>query len=151
MASGGPQSQIQLRNVAQREPVRHPCDELDDLLGLLPTFREMLEDPPHSCSGSLLLLPRVRAEVDPLEHERTQGEHCPTDLLALHDVSGMLGALDQVVHQPVDAPRAPVAKESNLLVGELRWIEDPEADGIVDVMVDVRDTVDDSNDLALER
>src|SRR5439155_17043196 len=73
------------------------------------------------------------------------------DLLALHDVSGTLGALDEVVHQRVDAPRAPVAEERNFLVRQLRWTEDPEADGIVNVVVDVGDTVDDSHDLALER
>jgi hypothetical protein len=84
-------------------------DELDYLLRLLATLGQVLEDPAHRCSSALLLLPRVRTEVDPLEHERAQREHCLADLLALHDVPCSLGGLDEVVHQRVDAPRAPVA------------------------------------------
>ena len=44
-----------------------------------------------------------------------------------------------------------VAEERNLLVRQLGRIEDPEADGVVDVVVDVGDTVDDPHDLAFER
>ena len=60
-------------------------------------------------------------------------------------------ALDKVVHEGVDPPRAPVAEERNLLTRELGRIEDPEAHSIVDVVVDVGDTVDDPHDLAFER
>ena len=144
-------TQVEFRNVAQGEPVGHARDELDDLLRLLATFSEMLEDPPHGCAGALLLLPRVRAEVDPLEHERAQREHRLADLLALHDVPGSLGGFDEVVHECVDPPRAAVAEECNLLAGKVSRIEDPEADGVVDVVVDVGNPVDDPHDLAFER
>ena len=119
--------------------------------GLLSAFSEMLEDPPHGCPGALLLLPGVRAEVDPLEHERAQREHRLADLFALHDVPCSLGGLDEVVHQRVDPPRAPVAEERNLLARELRRIEDPEPHCVVDVVVDVGNPVDDPHDLAFER
>ena len=138
-------------NVAQREAVGHACDELDDLLRVFSTFSEVLEDPPYGCPGALLLLPGVRAEVDPLEHERAQREHCLADLFALHDVPCSLGGLDEVVHQRVDPPRAPVAEERNLLARELRRIEDPEPHCVVDVVVDVGNPVDDPHDLAFER
>jgi hypothetical protein len=51
----GHSHELELRNVAQREPVRHACDELDDLLRLLPTICHVLEDAPYGCPGAFLL------------------------------------------------------------------------------------------------
>ena len=48
----------------------------------------------------------LRAEIDVVEHERAQREHRLADLVALGDVAGALGGLDEVVHERVDAPRA---------------------------------------------
>src|SRR5690349_6274131 len=55
------------------------------------------------------------------------------------------------VHRRVDAIGAPLAEQLDLVLGQIRGIEDAEADGVVDVVVDVGDTVDDADDLALER
>jgi len=52
----------------------------------------------------------MRAEIDALEHETAQGEHCVADLPALDDVPGLLRAFDQVVHERVDAVGAALSE-----------------------------------------
>ena len=98
-----------------------------------------------------VLLGRVRAEIDALEHERAQRQHRAADLVALRDVAGLRGRLDEVVHERVDAPRAGVAEDRDLVGGQVVGGEHPGADRVVDVVVDVRDAVDDAHDLSLER
>ena len=51
----------------------------------------------------------------------------------------------------VDAFRAARAEDGDLLPRQVSLGEDPVADRVVDVVVDVRDAVDDADDLALER
>ena len=53
-----------------------------------------------------VLAARRLAEVDVVEHERAQRVHRAARLVALHDVAGLLGVLDEVVHEAVDAQRA---------------------------------------------
>ena len=93
----------------------------------------------------------LRAEVDAVEHERAQREHRLADLVALADVAGLLRGVDEVVDEPVDALRAGGAEQLDLVAGQVRFGEDPVADRVVDVVVDVGDTVDDADDLSLER
>ena len=73
------------------------------------------------------------------------------DLLALDDVAGALGVLDEVVHEPVDAARAGVAEDGDLLRRQVGERQHARPHGIVDVVVDVGDAVDQADDLALER
>jgi hypothetical protein len=141
----------QLRDVCECEPVGHAGDEVDDLLRLLPARDEVLEDASNRGARAFLLEPRVRAEVDALEHERPQCEHRTADLRALDDVARSLRALDEIVHERVDAVGAVLAEQRHVVVRQIGRVEDAEADGVVDVVVDVRDAVDDADDLALER
>ena len=101
----------------------------------------------RSCSRA-----RLRAEVDALEHERSQREHCAADLLALDDVAGAARSSRRGRARAVSIRREPpVAEQRDLLAREVGRIEDPEAHRVVDVVVDVGDAVDDPDDLALER
>ena len=100
---------------------------------------------------SRVLLGRMRTEIDALEHERAQREHRAADLVALRDVARLRGRLDEVVHERVDAPRAGFAEHGDLVARQVVGGEHPGADRVVDVVVDVRDAVDDADDLPLER
>src|SRR5215210_6514308 len=128
---GEPPSRSELRHVGQSKPVRHARDEVDDLLGLLPTLRELIEDPPHSRVGSLVLEACVTTEIDTLEHEFPECEHRVADLLALYDVTGLPRALDEIVHECIDPPRATIAEERDLRLGQLIGVEDAEAHRVV--------------------
>ena len=75
----------------------------------------MVEDAPNRGASTFLLEPSVRPEIDAFEHERAQGEHGAADLLALHDVAGSLRALDEIVHERIDALGASLAEESDLI------------------------------------
>ena len=90
-------------------------------------------------------------EVDVLRHERSQGEHRAADLLALHDRAGCCRRFHEVVHERVDPPRARLSQQLDLGRREDVRRQDPMAHGVVDVVVDVRDPVDDAHDAALER
>ena len=111
----------------------------------------MVEDLANGLAGALVFLRRVRPEVDALEHERAERKHRRANLLALDDVAGRLGRLDEVVDERVDALRAARAEQRDLVLRQVFGIEDPVPDGVVDVVVDVRDPVDDAHDLALVR
>src|SRR5690349_10673147 len=89
--------------------------------------------------------------VDAREHEAAQREHRLADLVALDDVARVGGRLDEVVHERVDPAGAGVAERCDLLLRQVGHAEDAGADRVVDVVVDVRDAVDDADDLALER
>jgi hypothetical protein len=78
-------------------------------------------------------------------------QHGRADLIALADVAGALRGLDEVVHQRVDTPRAGRSEQFDLVARQLRRVEHPRANRVVDVVIDVRDPVDEANDLALER
>ena len=86
-----------------------------------------------------------------LEHEGAEREHRGADLVALDDVACGGRVLDQVVDEPVDSLRAGRAEDLDLVGRQVALLEDPVADRVVDVVVDVRDTVDDPDDLPLER
>ena len=75
----------------------------------------------------------------------------PPDLLALHDVAGPLGVLDQVVHEQVDPLAAGLAEDRDLLARQVALGEHAGAQRVVDVVVDVGDAVDEPHDPALER
>ena len=89
--------------------------------------------------------------VHALEHEAAQREHRLADLVALDDVAGACRALDHVVDERVDAARARVAQQRDRLGRQLGGIEVPRANRVVDVVVDVREAVDEPDDPALER
>ena len=78
-------------------------------------------------------------------------EHRGADVVALDDVAGGLGALDQVVDERVDPRRAGLAEELDLRARQVVRREQPPADRVVDVVVDVGDPVDEPHDLPFER
>ena len=55
------------------------------------------------------------------------------------------------MHESVDARRAVGPSSSISSRGRSSVAQEAEADGVVDVVVDVRDAIDDAHDLALER
>ena len=116
-----------------------------------PLRDQVVEDAAHGVPRPRVLVARAGPEVDAVEHERAQREHRGADLLALDDLRRALGALDEVVHEPVDPRRSGRPEQLDLGAREVALAQDPVADGVVDVVVDVRDAVDDADDLALER
>ncbi len=101
--------------------------------------------------GARVLRAGLGPEVDVLEHEGAEREHRGADLVALDDVAGRTGVLDEVVDERVDALRAGRAECLDLAARQVALLEDAVANRVVDVVVDVGDAVDDANDLALER
>ena len=91
------------------------------------------------------------AEIHALEHERAQGQHCVPHLVALDDVAGGLGRLDEVVDERVDPLRAGCAQQLDLVRRKVPLGQEPVAQRVVDVVVDVRDPIDDADDLPLVR
>ena len=146
---------------ADREAVGHPRQVVDhpvglrgagDALGhLLRALDVEVEQPAQHPLDLRVLGPGDRPEVDVLEHERAQPQHRRADHGPLHDVPGRLGVLHEVVHEPVDPPRARVAEHRDLLGREVRHGEHARPHRVVDVVVDVGDPVDQPHDLALER
>src|SRR6188474_1757059 len=88
-----------LLGVVECEAIGHPGEIVDDGVGLVAPRHEVLEDPANHVASPLVLAPRLRAEVDPLEHEAPEREHRVPERLALDDVAGRRGGLDQVVHE----------------------------------------------------
>ena len=66
-------------------------------------------------------------------------------------VARLLRRVDEIVHEPVDPLGARGAEQLDLRAGQVGVREDPVADRVVDVVVDVGDAVDDADDLPLER
>ena len=79
----------------------------------------MVEEAAHRALDPLVLAPRRRPQVDVVEHELAQPQHRPAQLLALDDVPGRRRALDDVVHQRVDPPRAGRAEQLDLVLGQV--------------------------------
>ena len=98
-----------------------------------------------------VLGPDLGTEVHPVEHERAEREHRLADVVALPDVPGLLRRVDEIVDEAIDALGPGRAEELDLGVWEIGLGEDPVPDCVVDVVVDVRDPIDDADDLALER
>ena len=101
--------------------------------------------------GAIGLRAQRALPVDALEQERAQREHRLGDRLALADVAGDVRGLDEVVHDRVDARRARRAEHRDRRLGQLGGVEHAGAQRVVDVVVDVRDAVDELDDAALER
>ena len=134
--------------VGEREAVGHPGEVVGRGLGVHPALvDELLEDPPHRDPCRAVILGVVHA----LEHEGAEREHRVADLVALDDVARACRALDDVVDERVDAARARVAEQRDRLGRQVGRIEVPGADGVVDVVVDVREAVDEPDDPPLER
>ncbi len=83
--------------------------------------------------------------------KRAQVEHRLTDGVALDDVAGDGGRLDEIVDERVDAARAGIAEELDRLGGKVGRLEQAGAEGVVDVVVDVREAVDEAHDPPLVR
>src|SRR4029077_2296147 len=85
---------------------------------------EPLEDHENDVARVPVLRLDVRSEIDAVEHEAAQREHRLADLVALHDVSLALRALDDVVDEGVD-PCAPCRpEERDLLPRQVVLAED---------------------------
>ena len=83
--------------------------------------------------------------------KRAQRHHRAPDLVALRDVAGTRRGLDQVVHERVDPFGAGRAERLDLGARQIGLVEDAVANRVVDVVVDVRDPVDDADDPPLQR
>ena len=59
--------------------------------------------------------------------------------------------VDEVAHESVDAHRAGRPEQRDLVPRQIAVAQQAEADGVVDVVVDVGDAVDDAHDPPLER
>src|SRR5581483_6290832 len=132
-------------------PVRHAGDELRDLVRFATAICECVEDAPDGRARSLVFGPGLRPEVHVLEHEAAQREHRAADFLALRDVALSRRGLDQIVDERVDPVRTGVAEHVDLRARQVAFLEDAVADRVVDVVIDVRNAIDDADDLALER
>ena len=97
-----------------------------------------------------MFAPGVGSQVDVLEHERPQLVHGRRGGLALDDVPRGLGVLDQVVDEHIDPVRSAVAELGDGVRGQVRFGDHAGAKGVVDVVVDVRDTVEQPDDLAFD-
>ena len=104
----------------------------------------------HPLDPGLVLL-GIWGEIHAREHEVAQAQHRAPHRLALHDVAGALGALEQVDHQGLDPLRPGGPEQVDL--GDREVLEGQHAgpDGVVDVVVDVGDPVDEPHDPALQR
>ncbi len=63
----------------------------------------------------------------------------PPTSLALDDVAGPLGVLDEVVHEQVDPLAAGLAEDRDLLARQVALAQHAGAQRVVDVVVDVGD------------
>ena len=85
----------------------------------------MLVDEADHVTRPRVLGPRLRPEVDALEHEGAKREHRGADVVALHDVARERRVLDEVVHERVDAPRAGRAEDLDLVPGQVALYKSP--------------------------
>ena len=69
---------------------------------------------------------------------------------SLDDFAGLLGVLDEIMDQRVDPPGPGVTEHGDRSGGQVRHPQHPRPHGVVDVVVDVRDPVDQPNDPALK-
>ena len=74
----------------------------------------VVEQRAHHALDARLLALRLRAEVDVLEHELAQAKHRAADLLPLHDVAGLVGALAAGRRTSVSIRSDPVAPSSSI-------------------------------------
>ena len=110
----------------------------------------MLEDRADHLVRLLVLGRRLRPEVDALEHEGPQRQHRLPHLRRLADVVHALRR-STMSWTSVSIRFEPVSPEDrDLLVREVVLGEQPVAHGVVDVVVDVRDAIDEPHDLPLE-
>ena len=92
------------------------------------------------------------AQVDAVEHELAQAQHRAADLLALDDVAGLGVEWATMSRTRVSIRAEPVGPSSSIsAAGRSAGRQDPGAQGVVDVVVDVGDAVDQLHDPALER
>ena len=99
------------------------------------------------------LAPHRLAEVHVLEHVAPQLLERYEHLARHRDCLVVIRERrrDHVAHHPVDAVGAGLAED---LANRLRDVvvrDDPGADAVIDVVIDVRDDVADTDDVALER
>ena len=99
----------------------------------------------------LVLRLDLRPEVDPLEHERAEREHRLPHVRRLPDVVDAIRRRDDVAHERVDALGARRPEHLDLVLRKVFFPQQAVAERVVDVVVDVRDAVDEPHDLALER
>ena len=81
---------------------------------------------------------------------RSESIASPTSV-GLADVADAVGRIDDVVDERVDPLRSASAEDLDLVARQVALAQEAVAHGVVDVVVDVRDAVDESDDLPLER
>ena len=110
----------------------------------------VVEEAAQGTVDPLVLAARRRPQVDAVEHELAQPQHRAADFLALHDVAGLGGALDDVTDERVDPVRPGRAEQLDLSARQIGGLENPRPQRIVDVVVDVGDAVDQLDDPPLQ-
>ena len=108
---------IRASRVGQREAIGHAGDVVHDLLGGLAAGGQVLEDPADDVARLVVLLPRVRTEVHPLEHEGRESIAAPTSSLwrmspASWDVSTRSCTRRSMRRAPV-APSSSISSRGN--------------------------------------
>src|SRR6266508_5156625 len=119
--------------------------------GRLALVDQVLEDRADDCLSPRIVGAGLRGEIDALEHELPEREHRLADLRALLNVAGVRRRHDDVVDEPIDPAGPRRAEDLDLLARQLVRREHAGPDGVVDVVVDVRDPVDELDDPSLER
>ena len=161
----GPQNALlghgQLGEAGDAVAVGHPRQVIGDALGvvrprlalrrLLRVLHVVVEEAAQGALDPLLLVAGGRPQVDAVEHELAQAQHRAADLLALDDVRRLGGRVgDDVADQGVDPGRAGRPEQLDLLARQVAGPQDAGAQGVVDVVVDVGDAVDQLDDPPLE-
>jgi hypothetical protein len=143
---------------ARREAVGHAGDVVGHALGGSRRRAAAVGRPPgggelskRSGSTARPSQPRARdrPEVDLVEHEACAAVHRRAGLVAWTTMSPARRVLDEVVHEAVD-PRAAVRARRDRVARQVARAARRRA-GVVDVVVDVGDAVDEPHDPALER
>ena len=132
-----------------RWAVVRPRLALRRLLGVL---HVVVEEAAQGALDPLLLAARRRPQVDAVEHELAQAQHRAADLLALDDVAGLGVEWATMSRTRVSIRAEPVGPSSSISAArQVRGPQDAGAQGVVDVVVDVGDAVDQLHDPPLER
>src|SRR5215210_6265674 len=135
-------STLQLRGEREGKAVGHAGDVVDRLLHRVAEPDQVAEDLVDDGLRAIVVMPRLVAEIHAVEHEAPEREHRLADLGALTDVARVRGGNHDVVDERVDPPRALRAEDLDLLARELVRAEHAGTHSVVDVVVDVCDTVD---------
>ena len=111
----------------------------------------VLEEVPEQLDGLVVVLVRSFPEVHLREHEVAEVVQRPEHRRGQPDVRLPVALLDQVAHEGVDPCRVRPTQDVQRPSGQLIRPKDAGPDGVVHVVVHVRDPVGEAHDLGFER